>query len=102
MRVLLLTVVLVSQTATPIFRFETDGFWLNLHHFLYVLGRAENEERNASREAVAGAPGDQQAGFEKLTAREQTIWREAVGSYAMGRVRGISFLTIRCPRKPLL
>ena len=23
------------------FTFETDEFWLNLHHFLYVLGQAE-------------------------------------------------------------
>ncbi len=65
-----------------IFVFHTDEFWLNLHHFLYVLGRAENKERDTSREAVAGAPGDQERGFEKLSAKEQTIWREAVASYA--------------------
>ncbi len=40
-----------------IFVFHTGEFWLNLHHFLYVLGRAENKERDTSREAVAGAPG---------------------------------------------
>ena len=67
-----------------IFVFRTDEFWLNLHHFLYVLGRAENKERETSREAVAGAPGDQERGFEKLSAKEQTIWREAVASYATG------------------
>lgn len=67
-----------------IFIFRTDEFWLNLHHFLYVLGRAENKERDTSREAVAGAPGDQERGFEKLSAKEQTIWREAVASYAAG------------------
>lgn len=67
-----------------IFVFHTDEFWLNLHHFLYVLGRAENKERDASREAVAGAPTDQERGFEKLSAKEQTIWREAVYSYAAG------------------
>ena len=39
-KTLLVAAVLVVQTATPIFRFEADGFWLNLHHFLYVLGRA--------------------------------------------------------------
>jgi len=39
-----------------IFRFEADEFWLNLHHFLYVLGRAEAKMADASREAVAGAP----------------------------------------------
>lgn len=67
-----------------IFVFHTDEFWLNLHHFLYVLGRAENKEANATREAVVEAPGDQERGFEKLSAKEQTIWREAVSSYAAG------------------
>jgi hypothetical protein len=42
MRILVLAIALAAQAATPIFRFEPDGFWLNLHHFLYVLGsRAE-------------------------------------------------------------
>jgi hypothetical protein len=71
-------------TRAVIFVFHTDEFWLNLHHFLYVLGRAENKERDTSREAVAGAPGDQQRGLEKLSPKEQTIWREAVASYAAG------------------
>src|SRR5687768_18032451 len=67
-----------------IFNFHTDEFWLNLHHFLYVLGRAENNERDAARAAVAGAPADQQRGFLKLTEKEKTIWREAVAAYAAG------------------
>jgi hypothetical protein len=68
----------------PIFVFHTDEFWLNLHHFLYVLGRAENKERDATREAVAGAPADQERGFEKLTTTERGVWREGVASYAAG------------------
>lgn len=67
-----------------IFVFHNSEFWLNLHHFLYVLGRAENKERDTAREAVSGAPADQERGFEKLTAKEQKIWREAVASYAAG------------------
>jgi hypothetical protein len=67
-----------------IFIFHTNEFWLNLHHFLYVLGRAENKERDAAREAVAGAPADEAIGIAKLSATEQTIWREAVASYAAG------------------
>ena len=67
---------------TPIFVFHSDEFWLNLHHFLYVLGRAANKERDASRVAVAGAPTDQERGLAKLTPQEQAIWREAVSSYA--------------------
>ena len=68
----------------PIFVFHTDEFWLNLHHFLYVLGRAVNKETDAAREAVSGAPADQENGFGKLNANEQKIWREAVASYAAG------------------
>jgi hypothetical protein len=30
-----------SPRPSPIFKLESDEFWLNLHHFLYVLGRAE-------------------------------------------------------------
>jgi len=44
-----------AQT-TPIFRLQADGFWLNLHHFLYVLGRAEAQMPDRQRRAVAAAP----------------------------------------------
>lgn len=73
----------VPQTGST-FVFHTGEFWLNLHHFLYVLGRAENKERDASREAVSGAPADQERGFAKLSPKEQQIWREAVAAYAGG------------------
>ena len=52
MRILVVVLALIAQAATPIFRFETDGFWLNLHHYLYVLGRAEAELPDSRREAV--------------------------------------------------
>jgi hypothetical protein len=65
-----------------IFVFHSDEFWLNLHHFLYVLGRAANKTRDSSRAAVAEAPKDQEQGLARLTAAEQLIWREAVSSYA--------------------
>ena len=59
--------------SSPIFVFHSDEFWLNLHHFLYVLGRAENKTRDSSREAVAGAPTDQQNGLVTLKPKEQAI-----------------------------
>lgn len=71
-----------ETSATAIFVFHTDEFWLNLHHFLYVLGRAENNEVNATRDAVAEAPRDQERGLEKLSEKEQLLWREAVAFYA--------------------
>ena len=73
-----------AQAKDRIFVFHTDEFWLNLHHFLYVLGRAENKERDTAREAVSGAPADHESGLAKLNANEQKIWRDAVAAYAAG------------------
>ena len=73
-----------DKRSSPIFIFHTNEFWLNLHHFLYVLGRAENKERDTARGAVAGAPADQERGSKKLSVKEQKIWREALASYAAG------------------
>ncbi|HEU4387033.1 MAG TPA: transglutaminase-like domain-containing protein, partial [Blastocatellia bacterium] len=67
-----------------IFILNADEFWLNLHSFLYVLGRAENKARDAFRSAVASAPADQEKGLAELTKDEQTIWREAVTAYSKG------------------
>jgi hypothetical protein len=71
-------------TRSPIFRFETGEFWLNLHHFLYVLGRAEAKTTDASREAVVGAPDDAAKGLALLTDEERRAWRAAVAYYASG------------------
>lgn len=75
-----------SPRATPstIFRIETDEFWLNLHHFLYVVGRAQAKTGDANREAVADAPAEAERGLTTLTAEQQGAWREAVTSYASG------------------
>jgi hypothetical protein len=68
----------------PAFRFFVEGFWLNLHQFLYVLGRAEGNARDRERRAVAGAPADQDRGLAGLTPEEQRRWSEAVAFYASG------------------
>ena len=73
-----------TRSGAAIFRFETGEFWLNLHHFLYVLGRAEAKERDASREAVAGAPADAEKGLASLNDDERRAWRAAVTAYAGG------------------
>jgi hypothetical protein len=72
-----------AQNAT-IFRFEIDAFWLNLHHFLYVLGRAEAKEQDATGGAVAGAPAEVEKGLASLTDDERQQWRAAVTAYAGG------------------
>src|SRR5215470_3627058 len=72
------------KATKAIFVFHTDEFWLNLHHFLYVLGRAQNKTRDSSRAAVAGAPNEQEQGLAQLPETDRLIWREAVSSYAAG------------------
>lgn len=41
----------------PLFTFH-NRFWLNLHHFLYVLGRAKNNTSDSKRGSVIGAVTD--------------------------------------------
>jgi hypothetical protein len=79
---LVLTATLVLAQAAPIFHFETDGFWLNLHHFLYVLGRVEAKMPDIKRDAVSGAPADEAEGLALLNEQERQAWREAVAAYA--------------------
>jgi hypothetical protein len=75
------------QRSAPIFSFEADEFWLNLHHFLYVLGRAETKTADSSREAVRMAPTEVERGIKSLTSEEQKIWADAVTAYANGLSR---------------
>lgn len=84
MRVFVVALAIASQGFTPIFRFEADGFWLNLHHFLYVLGRAQNGVPDAKRSAVEAAPVDQVAGLKGLNDDDRTAWAGAVTFYANG------------------
>jgi hypothetical protein len=73
-----------AKSSASVFKFDTDEFWLNLHHFLYVLGRAEAKEKDASGEAVAGAPADAEKGVPSLGDEERQKWRAAVTAYAGG------------------
>jgi hypothetical protein len=74
---------LVLQPA-PILIFKTDGFWLNLHSFLYVLGRDQHGAPDRTRAVVAGAPADQSQGLKSATSADAQAWRDAVASYAAG------------------
>lgn len=89
MMLLLSLLLMAAHTPqpSPIFRFESNEFWLNLHHYLYVLGRAEAQTADSTRDAVVGAPADEARGLERLTEAERTAWREAVRSYAEGLSR---------------
>ena len=74
----------LALAPAPLFRFHTDEFWVNQHHFLYVLGRAEAKMPDAARAAVLGAPADVERGLAALLPDEQKTWRDAVAFYAAG------------------
>jgi hypothetical protein len=57
-----------------------NALWVNLHHFLYVLGRARNGTPDSRRAAVVNAPADTQ-GFEALTPKESQTWERAIAYY---------------------
>ena len=71
-----------AATSKRIFVFHNDELWLNLHHFLYVLGRAENKTTDSSRTAVVSAPKDEEEGLTKASPAEKLTWRKAVSFYA--------------------
>jgi hypothetical protein len=73
-----------APAVSPLFTFETDEFWLNLHHFLYVLGMVEAKVPDATNPAMAGAAPDAERGIRTLNRDEQAIWADAVHSYATG------------------
>jgi hypothetical protein len=73
-----------AQAQAPIFVVHSDEFWLNLHHFLFVLGQAQGRDPGTLREAVQNAPADAQRGLETLTPDENDVWSAAVTTYADG------------------
>ena len=83
-KTLLVAIALAVQTPSPIFRFEADGFWLNLHHFLYVLGRAQNHAPDSQRRAVVKAPPDMEAGLRGQSQSAHQAFESAVQFYADG------------------
>src|SRR4051812_14191138 len=80
-----------AQTRTAYFEFTVDDFWLNLHHYLYVLGRAHNNAPDAKEPAVRSAPDDEKQGLALLTDEERQQWAGAVDSYARGISQQTSF-----------
>jgi hypothetical protein len=73
-----------SSPAASYFQFTTDDFWLNLHHYLYVLGRAHNGAPDSTEPAVASAPDDEKQGLALLTDEERRSWTAAVDAYSKG------------------
>jgi hypothetical protein len=67
----------------PIFVYHS-GFWLSLHHYLYVLGRVEAKMPDIQRRAVAGAAADEAQGLTALSADEREVWKDVVHAYSAG------------------
>jgi len=68
-----------APSAAPVLELHS-GFWINLHHFLYLQGRVRNaaseHESQAQPEYVSSPPaGD-------LTPEEQKAWNAALDAYA--------------------
>jgi hypothetical protein len=73
--------------ALPLFTFETDELWLNLHHFLWVLGRAEAGIRDNTRQSAVTAASEAERALPRLSAEDRAAWAEAVHVYAAGLSR---------------
>jgi len=71
-----------ASPAAPVFEFHS-GFWVNLHHFLYLQGRIRQGSLAGVR-AHVGIPSPYRAlaSTEGLTAEQQHAWRAAVEVYA--------------------
>jgi hypothetical protein len=66
------------------FSFETDELWLNLHHFLYLLGRSEANLPDAREPSITGARDDAERGLRDAAPAERSAWADSVHDYAMG------------------
>jgi hypothetical protein len=66
------------------FRFHADEVWLNLHQFLYVLGRHDAGMADRTRRAVVDAPADAEKGLAGLPEESRAVWKDAVQHYATG------------------
>ena len=70
-----------SRSASLLAQFQFESkLWPNLHHFLYILGRARNSAFDSGRVAVRQAPLDRD-GFDALQASRRKAWEEAVAAY---------------------
>ncbi|MBV8730548.1 MAG: hypothetical protein JO336_12150, partial [Acidobacteriia bacterium] len=62
------------RAASPLFTFR-ESFWLNLHHFLYVLGRLRNKDSQYARSPAIADTAD-------LSNKQQAGWETAVTAYS--------------------
>jgi hypothetical protein len=68
-----------TSAGKPLFTFRAT-VWMNLHHFLYVLGRAQNATRDSQRHAVSKAPADARL-IDSASVKEREAWNRALAYY---------------------
>ena len=73
-----------QSSGSQLFAFETDEFWLNLHHFLYVVGRTQAGIPEGGRRSDQDSVADAERGLQRLTADERKSWADSVRAYAAG------------------
>lgn len=72
-----------STAPAPIFEFHS-GFWVNLHHFLYLQGRTQRTGLRGAPAESQIPPGYQALGTaEGMTPEQQHAWQAAVEAYAV-------------------
>jgi hypothetical protein len=82
-------VQLPSGTESPLPVFELhSGFWVNLHHFLYLQARLMNGNSSSAGSARGAAPPDEPpVSLVDFPAEETKLWRTAVAFYAKDLAR---------------
>ena len=71
-----------APVASPVLEFHS-GFWINLHHFLYLEGRLRNAAADpADRESQAQPEYSSSPPAGDLTPAEQKAWNAALDTYA--------------------
>jgi hypothetical protein len=67
----------LEPTSLPSFEFHS-GFWINLHHFLYLQGRIRNNPADQAKKSYTTSGGAGPA----MTPAEQKNWNAALAVYA--------------------
>ena len=76
-----------AESPLPVFELHS-GFWVNLHHFLYLQARLANGNSASADSARGAAPPDEPpASLIDFPAEEIKVWRAAVAFYAKDLAR---------------
>lgn len=70
-----------TNSPLPVFAFHS-GFWINLHHFLYLQARIRNVDASPADSEGTMAPAFSPASLAGLSAKEKQSWKAAVSFYA--------------------